>query len=324
MIHLLEVSNLTVNFDTDRGRVYALDNINLHLDKGEVLALVGESGSGKTTLGRAILNVIPCPPGEIKTGQILFQDQNILKMDERECNKKIRGKAITLIPQDPFGAANPLFTIGTQLRDIFKMPKSKKGELEMKMISLLNQLQLPSAPDLLRKYPHELSGGQLQRVMIAASLLPDPLLIIADEPTTSLDVTVEAQILQLIRKLVKERNVSVLFITHNLAVASKVSDRILVMYAGQVMEYASTSSFFTCGETSHPYSRKLLGCLPNPKGEIKDIGGAVPNLIDPPTGCRFFPRCEEGKPECSRVKPILAEKEPGHWVSCNHTIDSTR
>jgi len=323
LTQLLELSDLTVNFDSGTGKVHALDGINLCLDKGEVLALVGESGSGKTTLARAILNVIPCPPGEIETGRILFQGQDILRMDEKECNTRIRGRAITLIPQDPFSAANPLFTIGTQLRDIFKTPKHKEKEMEVRMASLLHQLQLPSASDLLRKYPHELSGGQLQRVMIAASLLPDPLLIIADEPTTSLDVTVEAQILQLIRKLVKERDVSVLFITHNLAVASKVSDRVLVMYAGQVMEYASTSSFFT--ETIHPYSRKLLECLPNPRGEIKDIGGVVPNLIDPPTGCRFSPRCEKGKPECGRVKPTITEKTPGHWVSCyNHTTHSTR
>jgi peptide/nickel transport system ATP-binding protein len=320
---LLELSDLTVNFDTGSGKVHALDEINLSLDKGEVLALVGESGSGKTTLARAILNVIPCPPGEIAKGRILFQGQDILSMDEKECNISIRGRAITLIPQDPFSAANPLFTIGTQLRDIFRMSKYKESEMATRMASLLHQLQLPSVSGLLRKYPHELSGGQLQRIMIAASLLADPLLIIADEPTTSLDVTVEAQILQLIRKLVRERNVSVLFITHNLAVASKVSDRIVVMYAGQVMECASTCSFFT--ETIHPYSRKLLECLPNPKGDIKDIGGVVPNLIDPPTGCRFLPRCEERKPECGRVKPTLTERTLGHWVSCyNHTTNSTR
>ena len=236
-------------------------------------------------------------------------------MDEKECNIKIRGKAITLIPQDPFGAANPLFTIGTQLRDIFKTPKYKESEMEMRMISLLNQLQLPSASDLLRKYPHELSGGQLQRIMIAASLLPAPLLMIADEPTTSLDVTIEAQILQLIRKLVKQQAVSVLFITHNLAVASKVSDRIMVMYAGQVMESASTSSFFS--ETVHPYAKKLLDCLPNPMGEIKDIGGMVPNLIDPPSGCRFHPRCELSESTCSRVKPALTQIAFNHWVSCH-------
>jgi len=322
LTRLLEVSDLTVNFNTDRGKVQALDKVNIYLDKGEVLALVGESGSGKTTLGRSILNVIPSPPGEIAEGRILFQGHNILGMEENECNTMIRGKAITLIPQDPFGSAHPLFTIGTQLRDLFKTPNRNGREMETRMMSLLHQLQLPSASDLLRKYPHELSGGQLQRIMIAASLLPNPLLIIADEPTTSLDVTVEAQILYLVRQLVKERGVSVLFITHNLAVASKVSDRIIVMYAGQVMESSPTTSFFT--ETAHPYARKLLECLPNREGEIKDIGGMIPNLINPPMGCRFHPRCEEAQPQCSFVKPMLTQIAPGHWIGCHCQTVQTR
>lgn len=318
MTRLLEISELTVHFDTDRGQVQALDRVNLHLNQGEVLALVGESGSGKTTLGRAILNVIPSPGGRIVEGTVLFHGRNLLGMREEECQAKVRGKTVTLIPQDPFGSANPLFTVGTQLRDLLKVSKRERREVEQKMISLLSQLQLPSARELLRKYPHELSGGQLQRVMIAASLLPDPSLIIADEPTTSLDVTMEAQILNLLRRLVKERGVSVLFITHNLAVASRVSDRIVVIYAGQVMEASPTGTFFQ--ETRHPYAKKLLDCLPNPEGEIRDIGGAVPNLTRPPEGCRFYPRCGEGEPGCVSKRPVLAEVTPGHWVSCHRQV----
>jgi len=316
---LLEVSDLTVNFNTERGTIYALDRINLALDTGEVLALVGESGSGKTTLGRAILNIIPSPAGEIKEGRILFQGKNILEMEESECNLLVRGKTITLIPQDPFGSANPLFTIGTQLKDLLKASGLHEKEMKERITTLLSQLQLPADTGLLRKYPHELSGGQLQRVMIAASLLPNPSLIIADEPTTSLDVTVEAQILLLLRRLVKERQVSVLYITHNLAVASQVSHRITVLYAGQVMESAPTNLFFK--KTAHPYSKKLLQCLPNSKGEIRDIGGSVPSLIHPPEGCRFHPRCEEAHTRCRQEKPKMIELELGHWVSCH---DQTR
>ena len=316
MTELLEVENLSVNFDTDRGTVQALDKVSLTLNEGEVVALVGESGSGKTTLGRAILNVIPSPPGRIVEGRVFFQGQNILEMGEKECNALIRGKTITLIPQDPFGSANPLFTIGTQLRDFFKTSGNTEDEMNKRMEILLRQLLLPSDVNLLRKYPHELSGGQLQRIMIASSLLPNPSLIIADEPTTSLDVTVEAQILRLMRLLVKEHGASVLYITHNLAVASRVSHKITVMYAGQVMESAITPTFFA--HTAHPYSKKLLECLPNPTGEIKDIGGTVPNLIDPPKGCRFHPRCEYAETKCCQERPMPIEIEPGHWVSCYH------
>ena len=316
MIPLLDISNLTVQFDTDRGKVQALDCIDLNLKSGEVMALVGESGSGKTTLGRAILNIIPSPHGKIVKGQILFQRQNVLEMSEDESNAKIRGKSITLIPQDPFSSANPLFTIKTQLKDVLKSLRIGEEEMNMRMTNIFRKLQLPDDGELLRKYPHELSGGQLQRIMIAAALLPNPSLIIADEPTTSLDVTVEAQILQLFRRIVKEHGVTVLYITHNLAVASKVSDKITVVYAGQIMESAPTDIFFN--NTAHPYSKKLLQCLPKQQGDIEDIGGSVPNLIDPPRGCRFHPRCEFADQSCFQNRPPNKEIEPEHWISCYH------
>lgn len=314
MVALLKVSGLTVHFDTEKGKVQALDNFGINLDSGEVMAVVGESGSGKTTLARAILNIVPAPSGNISAGQILFKGQNILKMGEDECNTNIRGKSITIIPQDPFASANPLFTIRTQLKDILKSSSVSEEDINLKIAETLGQLQLPIDESLLRKYPHELSGGQLQRIMIAAALLPSPSLIIADEPTTSLDVTVEAQILQLFRHIVKEHQVTVLYITHNLAVASKVSDKITVVYAGQVMESAPIDIFFN--NTAHPYAKKLLECLPNPDGKIKDIGGFVPNLINPPSGCRFHPRCEYADQQCVRDRPRYKEIEPEHWVSC--------
>jgi peptide/nickel transport system ATP-binding protein len=311
---LINVSDLSVLFNTEKGKVYALDHVDLVLTRGEVVAIVGESGSGKTTLGRAILNVVPSPPGEIIKGRVMFQGENILQMNEDDCNAKIRGKLITLIPQDPFASANPLFSIGTQLKDIFKRSGESEKERNLKLLSLFRELQLPTDKSLLRKYPHELSGGQLQRVMIAASLLPKPSMIIADEPTTSLDVTVEAQILRLFRRAVMERGVTVLYITHNLAVAKKVSHRIVVLYAGQIMESAPTEVFFK--NTMHPYSRRLLRCLPNPEGDIRDIGGSIPNLTDPPKGCRFHPRCQYAEPCCSQERPVFSEIEPRHWIGC--------
>jgi oligopeptide/dipeptide ABC transporter ATP-binding protein len=314
LVALLKVSGLTVHFDTEKGKVQALDNFGISLGSGEVMALVGESGSGKTTLARAILNIVPAPSGNIEAGQVLFKGQNILKMGENECNANIRGKSITIIPQDPFASANPLFTIRTQLKDILKSSSVNEEDINLKITETLSRLQLPIDESLLRKYPHELSGGQLQRIMIAAALLPSPSLIIADEPTTSLDVTVEAQILQLFRHIVKEHQVTVLYITHNLAVASKVSDKITVVYAGQVMESAPIDIFFN--NTAHPYAKKLLECLPNPEGKIKDIGGFVPNLIDPPSGCRFHPRCEYADSQCVQDRPHYKEIEPEHWVSC--------
>ncbi len=243
-LNLLQVMDLSVQFDTYHGRVEAIDEANLTIKKGEVIGLVGESGCGKTTMARAVLNVVPSPPGKISQGQILFQGKNLLLMEERELNSSIRGKAITLIPQDPLGSLNPLFSIGTQLLDIagrkFERPpdsqksKDHQREIEHKIVHMLSRVQLPSPESILRKYPHELSGGQRQRIMIAMALLTDPLLVIADEPTTFLDVTVQAQILQILKRLVREQRVSVLYITHNLAVASHISDRIVVMYEGRI------------------------------------------------------------------------------------------
>lgn len=323
-MNLLEVINLSVQFVTYQGTVEALDEANLIIKKGEVVGLVGESGCGKTTMARAILNVIPSPPGRISSGQILFENKNILQMDEKELNFSIRGKAITLIPQDPLSSFNPLFTVGTQIKDIagqkFKSQLEHRrsgngqGEMKQKIIHMLNKVQLPSPETLLRKYPHELSGGQRQRIMIAISLLTDPSLVIADEPTTFLDVTVQAQILLILESLVREQQVSVLYITHNLAVASKISDRIVVMYAGQIMESAPTESFFA--NPSHPYTKKLLECLPGEAKEIKGIPGNIPSLINPPKGCRFVSRCDRTKSPCSEKRPPQEEVASNHWIYC--------
>lgn len=337
MQRLLEIKELTVHFYTDNGTIEAIDQANIGISRGEVVGLIGESGCGKTTTARAVLGIIPSPPGRIVHGEIGFQGQDLLKMDRRQFNKLIRGKAITLIPQDPFNSLNPLFTIGTQIMDIMRwkfkpredhgetaekntwvLSRRQKQDYRDKIIHMLKQMQIPSPEQQLRKHPHELSGGQRQRVLIAMALLSGPSLIIADEPTTALDVTIEAQILRLFRQLVKEYGVSVLYITHDLGVASQICDRVFIMYAGQVMESAPTSSFFR--SPLHPYTRKLLESLPKPSGEISDIPGEVPNLINPGPGCRFFSRCDLADPKCKKRKPQAEELLPNHWVACFHPV----
>jgi peptide/nickel transport system ATP-binding protein len=318
--NLLNVTALTVYFNTDRGVVKALDRVELSVAKGEILGLIGESGSGKTTIARSILGVLP-PAGKVIGGSIWFTQQDLLKLSEARLNSDVRGKGITLIPQDPFNSLNPVFRVGTQIRDIMKW-KGNGGKVsgvdEDKIIAMLEKVQIPAAADQLRKFPHQFSGGQRQRLMIAMALLPGPDLVIADEPTTALDVTVEAQILKLMTGLVLERGISVLFITHDLGVASQICKRIVVMYAGQDMEDAPAELIFS--RASHPYTRELLESLPNPEGNIRDIPGEVPSLVNPPPGCRFHPRCSRATSRCSRGAPDRTAVRDKHWVRCFHPI----
>jgi peptide/nickel transport system ATP-binding protein len=330
MEKVLEVKNLVVHFHTDYGTVQALDRCNIGVNEGEILGLIGESGCGKSTIAKSILGVVPSPPGKIVDGQILFKGQDILKMNNKMLNANIRGRAISLVPQDPYASFNPVFTIGTQIKDIlkYKSPRTNSdnwynrtlsgGKTQKtnnhKVISMLQELQIPSPESQLSKYPYQLSGGQRQRIMIAMALLTNSSLIIADEITTALDVTIEAQILRLLRQLVKDHRVSVLFITHDLGVASQVCDRVVTMYAGQEVEIAPIASFFA--RPSHPYTKKLLESLPNPQGEIMDIPGEVPNLIDYLPGCRFELRCEFAKSDCRLKRPAAREIYPDHWIRC--------
>jgi len=317
---LLEVEDLSVHFHTDRGDVRALEKVRLIVGKGEVVGLIGESGSGKTTTVRSVLRILP-PSARIIEGSVMFKGRDLLGMPERELNRDIRGRGITLVPQDPFNSLNPVFTVGTQIRDILKWKGGKGAEergTEM-IMEILQEVQIPSPLKQLRKYPHQFSGGQRQRLMIAMALLPRPWLVIADEPTTALDVTVEAQILLLLRGLVEERGISVLFITHDLGVASQICKRIVVMYAGQDMEDAPSARIFEA--PGHPYTRELLESLPRPDGNIRDIPGEVPSLLAPPPGCRFHPRCPRAVPACAKEGPLKVEINEGHWVRCFRPLE---
>ena len=343
MDELLSVRGLDVEFPTEQGRAQVLDRINLDIGHGEVVGLVGESGCGKTTLARTILGILPQGGGVIRGGEIYFKGRDLLRENPRVVGDEVRGRAITFIPQDPWSSMSPLFTVGAQIMDLMKWksprrweagnpaggrwpallsryPRGRRRADREAVIEILRAAQIPEPERTLERLPHELSGGQRQRLMIAMAFLPSPDLIIADEPTTALDVTIQAQILRLLRTLVKERGVSVLFTTHDLGTAHEICDRIVVMYAGQEMESAPTDAFFQ--RPAHRYTRSLLDSLPRPNGEIRDIPGEVPSLVGPPSGCRFHPRCDAATQECRARRPVAETVTDSHRVRCYHPLTS--
>jgi peptide/nickel transport system ATP-binding protein len=319
---LLSIRGLSVSFATEAGVARVLDAVNLSLAGGEIMGLVGESGCGKTTLARAILGALP-PNAHIEGDALLFDDRDLLKLDAGLVGSQVRGRAITFVPQDPFSSFSPLFTIGDQIMELmsWKSPdprpwRRRRRDDRQRVLSLLRAVQLPDPERMLRKHPHELSGGQRQRMMIAMALLPEPKLVIADEPTTALDVTIQAQILKLLRRLANELGVSVLFATHDLGTAWEICDRVTVMYAGQELETAPIGAFFRAPMV--PYTRMLLESLPSGNSPLRGIAGDVPNLIAPPGGCRFHPRCPSAGNACCGEHPSPREPEPGHRVRCHH------
>ncbi len=329
MTGLLAVEDLSLGFSTEAGFAAVLDGVSLAIARGQVLGLVGESGCGKTTLARAILGVLPPHSTRITAGRILLRGQDLLTADPDRVDREVRGRAITFIPQDPFTSFNPVFTIGAQIMEIMRWKSPRKGGNgrndaarrradRAAVLELLDAVQLPQPEQILRKYPHEVSGGQRQRLMIAMALLPEPDLVIADEPTTALDVTIQAQILRLIRRLATERNVAILLTTHDLGTAYEICDAVNVMYAGQDVESAPVDRFFA--RPAHPYTTRLLASLPRADGMASGIPGEVPSLLQPPGGCRFHPRCARADERCRRQRPAVDALEGGHWVRCHHPV----
>jgi peptide/nickel transport system ATP-binding protein len=314
---LLSVSNLHTYFDTDEGTVHAVDGVSFTVHPGETVAIVGESGSGKTVTSESITRLFKSPPGDIPEGSIQFDGQEVTTMSEEEL-KQLRGGRVSHIFQNPQGALNPVYTVGWQLREAISLHQDvSKEEATDRAIELLTQVGIPEASARMEDYPHELSGGMKQRVMIAIALACEPDLLIADEPTTALDVTIQAQILKLLRRLQAEREMAILFITHDLSVVAEIADRVVVMYAGKVMERGSVMDVFE--NPSHPYTRALLECLPG-RGNAGGIPGTLPSVTDPPDGCRFAERCPHTVSACRQGdQPTLHETaEPDHDVSCVH------
>jgi oligopeptide/dipeptide ABC transporter ATP-binding protein len=315
---LLEIRDLHVHFHLPSGRLRAVGGVNLTLSPGETLGLVGESGCGKTVTAMSILRLIPCPPGEV-TGEILFAGEDVLRLPEARL-RAIRGDRIAMVFQEPMTALNPVFTIGEQVAESLKEHRGlSHREALSEAARVLARVGLPDPSRRLSQYPHQLSGGLRQRVLIAMALACDPELLIADEPTTALDVTIQAQILALLKSLKDQLGLAVLFITHNLGIVAQTADRVAVMYAGLIVEEAATPELFK--NPSHPYTRGLLTSVPKldfhhpPGAALATIAGQVPNLYEPPQGCLFAERCPEAMPQCAEPPPWI-EVAPGHRVRC--------
>ena len=310
---LLRVEGLTVEYRTRAGFLRALDRVSLSVRRGEIVSVVGETGSGKSTLALAIIRLLP--PSARVAGKVLYNSVNLLELDENSM-RRFRGREIAMIFQEPKAALNPLLTVGSQLIEAIEahdeIERSRAREMAVEMLS---KVGLPDPERMLSRYPHELSGGMAQRVMIAMALLLKPKLLLADEPTSALDVSVQAQILDLLYRMVRELRTSVLFITHDLGVAAEVSDRVAVMYAGKVVEVAGVYDIFE--KPLHPYTVGLLDSVPGSGRELKGIEGEPPSLVNPPPGCRFHPRCPYAMDVCRRQEPPEVEVKGDHYVACH-------
>ena len=314
---LLELRDLRSYFDTEDGTVKAVDGVNLSIRRGETLGIVGESGCGKSVTAFSIMRLIPEPPGRIAGGQILFEGQDLTRLSQAEM-RKIRGNRISMIFQEPMTSLNPVYTVGDQIAEAIVLHQQKTPEEARALaLDMLMQVGIPDPHKRIDNFPHEMSGGMKQRVMIAMALVCRPALLIADEPTTALDVTIQAQILDILRRLQREVGMSIWFITHDLGVVAELSHQVAVMYAGKVVERADVVSLY--GRPRHPYTQGLFKSLPGTKSggkRLEVIQGSVPNPLELPTGCRFHPRCPHAIEDCKQIEPGLVEVAPGHAVAC--------
>ena len=318
MEKILDVKNLEINFNTYAGKVYAVRNVSFHLHKGETLAIVGESGCGKTVTSKGILKLLPKNISEIANGSVIFQGREIINLKEKDINR-IRGKDISMIFQDPMTSLNPTMTIGDQIAESLIIHKNiKKSDAEKEVIKMLKMVNIPEPERRMKAYPHEFSGGMRQRAMIAMSLACSPKILIADEPTTALDVTIQAQIISLMKALQKDTDTGIILVTHDLGVVAGIADRIQVMYAGEIVETGTTQDIFK--NPRHPYTLALLKSIPSVtdknKSELYAIKGTPPDLISPPKGCAFAKRCDHTMKICLEKHPEDFNISEGHISKC--------
>lgn len=320
---ILSVHGLTTHFFTRDGEVNAVDDVTFRVQKGEILAIVGESGSGKTVSALSMLKLVKSPPGKILKGEVILDGKDILKMNGAEL-RKVRGSGIAMILQEPMSSLNPSITIGRQIMEAVEINQGLKGEAaKQKAIEMLKLVRIPVPEKRFYNYPHELSGGMKQRIMIAIALSCRPKVLIADEPTCSLDVTIQAQILELMKQLKKEINTTTILIAHDLGIVAEMADRVVIMYAGEMVE---TGDVFEIFETpAHPYTKGIIGSIMDMKGgkRLETIPGDPPNLLDPPKGCRFSPRCFQASEECFTRDPEYhrLSGSAGAWVKCHYPLE---
>jgi oligopeptide/dipeptide ABC transporter ATP-binding protein len=321
---LLRLEDLRTHFKMEAGIAKAVDRVNYEIFPGETLSVVGESGCGKSVTALSIMGLVPCPPGIRAGGRVLFRGQNLLEATDDEM-RKIRGNEIAMIFQEPMTSLNPVFTVGDQIMEALRLHKNmNKAQAHEAAIHMLDKVGIPLPGVRVDEYPHQMSGGMRQRIMIAMALSCDPSLLIADEPTTALDVTIQAQILDLMRSMQDDFGASILFITHDLGVVAEVSDHVCVMYAGKIVEYADVYTLF--GNPQHPYTLGLFNSLPDlhrHKDKLAVIPGVVPSPLDFPSGCRFRNRCPLADDRCGREEPLLREVKAGHTVAC-HAVEEGR
>ncbi|WP_313893638.1 ABC transporter ATP-binding protein [Psychrobacillus sp.] len=315
---ILEVKDLQTSFFTDDGVIASVDYVDFNIKEGEILGIVGESGCGKSVTSLSIMGLVPSPPGKITNGQILFKGKDLTKLSEREM-RKVRGNDVAMIFQEPMTSLNPLFTIGNQLTEAVTLHKKdwSKKQAHARAVEMMKLVGLPRAEELMKEYPHQLSGGMRQRVMIAMALVCEPQVLIADEPTTALDVTIQAQILKLMRELNERLNTAVLLITHDLGVVAETCERVVVMYAGKVVEEGTVETIFNNPE--HPYTKGLIASVPDmryKKQRLYSIQGSVPKPGTIKLGCRFAARCESAFGRCTEENPPLYQTSKGHQTRC--------